>query len=97
MPTRPGRLSKGNTEAAHEQTPTADPENCCMTCAKVRVLDHLTLTQDAAGSEVEASLQKTDSPTAKHRARETTVGAGGEVPRAAHRIAKHKEFSPNKV
>lgn len=54
------------------------------------MLDHLTLTQDAAGSKGEASLQKTVNPTAKHRARETTVRAGGEVPRAAHRVAKHK-------
>lgn len=56
----------------------------------MRILDHLTLPQDAAVSEAEASLQKTVSPTAKHRASETTVGAEGEVPRAAHRIAKHK-------
>ncbi|XP_054691558.1 cytoskeleton-associated protein 5-like [Grus americana] len=46
----------------------------------VRILDHLTLIEDTAGSEVEAYLRKTVSPTAKQGANETTVGAGEEAP-----------------
>ncbi|XP_065496630.1 cytoskeleton-associated protein 5-like [Caloenas nicobarica] len=55
-----------------------------------RILDHLTLIEDAAGSEVEVYLRKTVSPTAKHGAKETTVGAGEEDPWAACRLAKDK-------
>lgn len=52
-----------------------------------RILDHLTLIEDAAGSEVEAYLRKTVSPAGANK---TAVGAGGEVPWTAGRVAKHK-------
>ncbi|PKK20936.1 cytoskeleton-associated protein 5 [Columba livia] len=54
------------------------------------ILDHLTLIEDAAGSEVEAYLRKTVSPTAKYGAKETAVGAGEEDPWAVCRVAKDK-------
>lgn len=56
----------------------------------VRILNHLTLIQDAAGSEVEAYLRKTVSPTAKLGANERAVGAGEEVPWEARGVAKDK-------
>uniref|UniRef100_A0A8C3CLF4 TOG domain-containing protein n=1 Tax=Cairina moschata TaxID=8855 RepID=A0A8C3CLF4_CAIMO len=52
-----------------------------------RILDHLTLIEDAAGSEVEAYLRKTVSPAGANK---TAVGAGGEVLWTAGRVAKHK-------
>ncbi|XP_061308171.1 cytoskeleton-associated protein 5-like [Pezoporus flaviventris] len=56
----------------------------------VKILDHLTLIDDAAGSEVEAYLQKTVSPVVKQEANKTAERARKENPRAARRVAKDK-------
>ncbi|XP_050758614.1 cytoskeleton-associated protein 5-like [Gymnogyps californianus] len=61
----------------------------------VRILDHLTLIEDAAGSEVEAYLRKTVTPTAKQGENKTAVGAGEEVPQAARRVANNKAGQHN--
>ncbi|KAM4659649.1 LOW QUALITY PROTEIN: cytoskeleton-associated protein 5-like [Amazona ochrocephala] len=56
----------------------------------VKILDHLTLIDDAAGSELEAYLRKTVSPVIKQEANETAVRARKENLWAAHRVAKDK-------
>ncbi|XP_009680506.2 cytoskeleton-associated protein 5-like [Struthio camelus] len=56
----------------------------------VGILDHLTLIEDTAESEVEAYLRKVTRPTANQVANETAVGAGKEVPQATAGVEKDK-------
>ncbi|XP_062439029.1 cytoskeleton-associated protein 5-like [Rhea pennata] len=54
------------------------------------ILDHLTLIEDTAESEVEAYLRKAIRPIAKQVANKTTVGAWKEVPQATSEFEKDK-------
>uniref|UniRef100_A0A8C4JJR9 TOG domain-containing protein n=1 Tax=Dromaius novaehollandiae TaxID=8790 RepID=A0A8C4JJR9_DRONO len=56
----------------------------------VGILDHLTLIEDAAESEVEAYLRKAIRPIAKRVANETTVGTEKEAPQRTSGVKKDK-------